>query len=529
MNVSRRDFLKAMVVATAATALPVQAVMAEEEAPMEELDFSNVKEVYDTDVLVIGAGSGMFAAVVTSRAGLKTTVIAKCESCVNTNTNIIGGTTGGDTKQCEEDGKVTPQDQVFAHMMDFGQGTVNSRLVRNCLAGASKALDCWKDLGCQMMVGADRYGVGFESVHVYMSRNKSQLLEDEVIANGGTCMYGLDAKELIMDGDAVVGAYAVNEDGEVLQFNAKKVLVACGGFLDNAEMMNQYYGIGQKVGKFRFAINDGAGIKMALKAGAIMDTNFSIGSLADATGFNEKIPDIMSSYFFGANQALCFHNVGCMLVDNHGERFFNEYMFANEPLAYGGAITTRIGYYYAIVDQACVDKIQEEGIYNRLGRPAQWSVGALLFDTPKENLNADLETAIEQGWAWKGETPEELAEASGLTHVAEEIAKWNEFCANGKDEDLLLDPAFLIPLEQGPYYAIEYQCGGLNTMGGIKTDNTCHALNGELNAIPNLFVGSSDNGSVFSSPYYNVGGTCSGMCFGTCWVAGEQMVKELTA
>ncbi len=527
-NISRRSFIRGMAgtaaLAAAGAVLPFSAMADEAE---EGLDLSNIKAVYDSDVLVVGAGSGMFGAVVTARAGLKTIVIGKSGSVLATNTNTIGGTTAAETLQCKEDGSDVTVEQIFTHLMNFAEGTVNSVLVKKSLIGAGKALDCWKELGVTEWIGADRYGVGFNSVHVFLSPNKSQCLEDEVIANGGECYYNMEAKELIMDGDAVVGVYAVDADGALHQFNAKKVLLATGGFLDNDEMMAQYYGVNQKIGKFRACINDGAGIKMAQKAGAIMDTNFAVGTLADATGYNDKNVGIQASYMTDANHALCFHNIGCMTVDKNGERFINEFMFCNEPLAYGGAISARIGYYYAIVDQKAVDAIQAEGIYNRLGRPANWSVGELLFDTPKDRLQADLDLAISEGWAWKGETVEELAANAGMANLAEEVAKWNQFCADGKDSDLYLTPEFLIPLENGPFYAIEYQTGGLSTMGGIKTDNSCRALNASEDPIPNLFVGSSDNGSAFNNPYYDVGGTCSAMCFGTCWVAGETIVKEL--
>ena len=77
------------------------------------------------------------------------------------------------------------------------------------------------------------------------------------------------------------------------------------------------------------------------------------------------------------------------------------------------------------------------------------------------------------------------------------------------------------------YYAIQYQCGALNTMGGIRTDNSCRAVDKTDTAIKGLYIGSADNGSAFAAPYYNVGGCCNAMCMGSSWVAGETIIDDL--
>ena len=66
-------------------------------------------------------------------------------------------------------------------------------------------------------------------------------------------------------------------------------------------------------------------------------------------------------------------------------------------------------------------------------------------------------------------------------------------------------------------------------MGGVRTDNSCRAVNAELKPIPGLYIGSSDNGSVFAAPYYNVGGSCNAMCMATSWVAGQTAAEDIAA
>lgn len=527
-SVSRRQFFKiggVSAAGAAALAAGASGVALAEEGAGAEKQWAPVKTV-EADVVVVGAGSGLWAAYKTTEAGLSTVVVEKAEGCETSNTNNIGGTTAADTKWQAEAGVDCPISKVYARLMSFAEGTVNCALVRRCLEASGKCLDTLKDMGAEIMVGADRYGAGFQSVHVYLSANRMTLVEAAVLAAGGQIDYKTEGKELIVEDGKVVGLYAEGPDGDV-EYRAKAVILATGGFLEDDDMLKKYYGDNVQIGKFRTAYNDGAGIKMALKAGAMMDTNFAIGSLADAAGFNGRAKDVESTYLFNRNSAFNIGTFGSLNVDHTGERFINEFLIASNPLAFGGAIQTRIGWYYAIVDQKMVDYLMGHSAYDRVSRTDIWPVGELLFDAPQENLQEDLDKAVEEGWAWKGETLEELAEAAGLPLLPAQVERYNAACAAGVDDEFFTPAEFLVSVDEGPFYAIQYQVGGLSTMGGIRTDNYCRAVDSNDDAIAGLYICSSDNGSAFNAPYYDTGGTCNAMCIGTSWVAGETAVADI--
>ena len=46
-------------------------------------------------------------------------------------------------------------------MNDFSRGSVNSALLRNCLAHTGEAINSMLDLGIEMELIPDTYGVGF--------------------------------------------------------------------------------------------------------------------------------------------------------------------------------------------------------------------------------------------------------------------------------------------------------------------------------------------------------------------------------
>jgi fumarate reductase flavoprotein subunit len=531
-DISRRTLLRiggfgAAGLALAGMAGCVPEPAANSDAQPEEQKAWEPVQTIEADVVVVGAGSGLWAAYKAATAGLKTVVIEKADSFASANTNIIGGTTAAETVLEKESGVTTTTEQVFTKMMKFAEGSVNCALVRRCLDGARDVLDSWRELGCEFFMGSDRYSTGFDSVHVYLTPNKLSLVETAVTAAGGSIYYGTEGKQLMLDKGIVNGIYATDSAGDIA-FKAKAVILATGGFLSDAEMMRQHFGQQVQPGIFTFAENNGAGIKMALEAGAILDTNFAIGSLADAAGFNNKAENILGSYLSEQrNQAFCFTTNGSMLVDRNGERFIDEYSVAANPLAFGGAIQTRVGWFYAIADQKMVDFLTEHSAFDRVGRDPSWPVGPIMFDTPNSRLKEDLNKAIEQGWAWYGDTPEKLAAAAKLPKLPEQIQAYNEACAAGHDNWFYTPSSFLIPLDTGPYYAIQNQVGALSTMGGVRTDNFCRAVDENDRPIPGLYVCASDNGSVFNAPYYEVGGTCSAMCLGTSWVAGQTVVADI--
>lgn len=538
-QVTRREFLKgsaAGAIGLAAMGLMGTTALAEEDAAKktneEEMEEEiSVEETMDCDVVVVGAGGGgMWCAVQCAKAGANVIVVEKGPNYACSNSSQVGGTTCCNSRAQKEAGIEIDPLALFDHMMRYAEGTVNNKLVRRYIDESAEMMNYWMDLGVEIFMGPDRYQSGFETVHVYLTPNKMELLQNDAESNGATFLYSTTAKSIVMDGDAAAGIIAVDDDGKGIQINAKYVCIATGGFLGNPDMVKQYFGEANTIYCAGIPNCTGDGIQMALKAGAIMDTNFALSTLADVAGFNAKNANIGSYVMDGENrnQGFVFGNTGSLLVNDQGKRFINEYQLSVNPLAYGGAIQARVGYYYAIVDQALVDYYMEHSPYERVGSdPEVWNVGGILFDTVQNRLMDDIEVAISEGWGWKADTIEELQEALGMEALVDTINNYNEMYDAGMDTELGCDKIFMAPVKEGPFYALQYQCGALVTMGGIKTDDNCRALNKDNKPVPGLYVASSDNGSAFNGPYYDIGGSSSGLAMCTGYIAGEEIVKAL--
>ena len=86
---------------------------------------------------------------------------------------------------------------------------------------------------------------------------------------GGTALLSTEATSLIYGNDgSIIGVSAQADDGTVYSIMAKCVILATGGFGGSDEMVAQYTPGGSDWIYYGWQGNDGAGIQMALGAGA---------------------------------------------------------------------------------------------------------------------------------------------------------------------------------------------------------------------------------------------------------------------
>ena len=538
-NISRRDFLKGSVAAAAALSLTGIAPAFADDAAEEKVALVPDTTV-DYDAVVVGCGAaGLQAALVLAAGGKKTALLEKGPTCGTANGAVAGGPALAETRVQAEENATVSAETLYACEYGFSRGTVNGSLLRKCTDQGERVVSNFIDNGVNMDLRIDAYGMGFRARHRFLNADKSaqiagagrfQPLVDKFEADGGVFEANREALQLVKEGDAVTGVLVKNvEDGSIIQYNAKAILIATGGYAGNAERIKQIYG-DIEVWPLCNVLSVGQGFDMVMEAGGIADRNWAL-CCNEFGGANHKIPDKPGAAMAFANQAQKFAIYGGLIVNKLGDRFMNEQYLSDRPLALGGEMSLREGKYYAVVDQEMFETCRDKGVFAYFGSPADWYVAqqagaqqAAVLD----KLDEAMADAIAQDWAFKG-TLAECAEHFGLINLEKTVEDYNAMCADGKDGQFFKSDYLMKALSGDTYYVVEYEPSIWSTFGGVKTDDYCRALTADQKPIPGLYVAGVDNGSLYCSPYYENEGASLGIAYTSGIVAGDCMVEFLNA
>lgn len=321
---------------------------------------------------------------------------------------------------------------------------------------------------------------------------------------GVTFFYHTTARKLLLDDNgAVLGLLAHHKDDGGQRFLGKVVL-ACGGFEGNPEMLAKYLGPRsvylRPVCKGAY-FNKGEGIEMALQAGA--------GPAGEFGSYHAEPVDPRS----GAVEPSVFIFPYGILVNRNGERFTDEAPGTVD--AYYERVTRRIyeqpeGIAYVILDQ----RVKDIPNY-RLG---------LRTDQP----------AIE------ADTIEALAEKLGMpaATLAKSVQTYNAACGNGEGYDPFklddvstrdLQPPksnWALPVDRGPFMAYPIISANVFTFGGLKVNSHAQVLDTDGNVMPNLYAAGETVG-IYYTNYTGATSVLKGLVFGR--LAGMHMAETKAA
>ena len=294
-----------------------------------------------------------------------------------------------------------------------------------------------------------------------------ETLGDWVEERGASVFYRTTARGLLQDAEGrVIGLAAVGPGNRTLELHAPAVVLACGGFEGNAEMLVRY--LGPRARYLRPVArggyyNKGEGIRMALAVGA--------APCGDFGAIHAEPLDPRSGV---AEPIVLVFNYG-ILVNKRGGRFVNEAP-ATVDATYE-AITRLIneqpeGIAYAVLD----GKIEEVPGWRRSVRSDQPPIAA--------------------------PTLAGLAGLIGVDAAALEatVAAYNAACPAGTFKPFELDGLatqaglappkshWSRPLDSAPFLAYPIICGNCFTFGGVKVNAKSQVLNADGEVIQGLYA-----------------------------------------
>lgn len=328
--------------------------------------------------------------------------------------------------------------------------------------------------------GSDAYG-GYRAVNGALGNEVLfTALSEAVHFRGIDVRFETPGRSLVQDSrtGTVIGAVAEGAGGQTLRVRARQgVVLATGGFEGNTQMVRDYLRFPETL-TWGSPHNTGDGHKMAQKAGADL---WHMDNMMSIEGF--RVPGFESGFY-----ARFSFRQGFLYVDSDGKRCVNELPKAGHGQAWinGGYEHVPVRRLHAIFDEAT--RLSGPISPNRDMMSVGWNVLVEEYE-----WSADNSVEIEKGWIHRSDTLEELAVALEIDPavLTRTVARYNEACAAGVDDQFGRPSRTLVPLTDGPYYAFTSAPMVAWSNGGPRRNEHCEILDPFGEVIEGLFAAGS--------------------------------------
>lgn len=463
------------------------------------------------DVIVVGAGmAGVTAATRSAQLGLNVLVLEQTAS-VGGSAMVAGGTLlGAGTRMQAEAGIEDDPALCFADFVRLGgAGTFNEEIARVFSEISGEAVDWLDDLGADFGDRKPYFGVyqplnvarnysGNGGASAFVAALKAEL--DKYIGQNAYISVNTKVESLIVEDGAVVGVTATLPDGSTAEYRAPATLITTGGYGGSEELLLKYNFKNVLSTSPRFVTGDGYRWLEELDA-AFTNMDFCT---AYAGGIRTDESDFMNFSYFNVQN-------GALWVDKNGERMADE-MGADSKVKSDSWSYAEDNIVYTVFSTEML--VPDANVFTS----GAWGSVAEEFDP-------FMDTLIEKGKAFKADTVEGLAEAAGLPVDAftATIAAYNEGCAAG--EDSFGRTQQLVPMENGPFYAVETIPYIMITSGGPMMNVDCQVVRNDGSIIEGAYIAGEIVGMA------NVGGLNSigGMGHGNCLTWGKHAAEVIAA
>lgn len=459
---------------------------------------TSVDATYDTELLIVGGGGSALACAVQAALNGTDFIMIEKNTILGGNANYVEGMFAINSKMAQEQGIHVTAAQIVEDELVRGQHRQNAAFWLDLCEKSAENIEWCLEQGVLYNGVIDDYHGGLHPTFHWFKDGKSSIgyvepMIKRVEELGIEVHYSTSATSLIMEGGKVAGAYAESESEGVVQYNAKAVVLATGGFGGNPEYIEkQGWNIEHLfvVGSVNAA---GDAYRMAMEAGAkdfmpdsAQSILYMIPALPPIDFHNDALNPINGYFGIAAGGPVLWVNENC-------ERFTRENMTDDNLVL------------------QCIpgrDNLANYTVFNQAILDEYFAVDADATAMFEDSLNNDS-----TGTLFKADTIEDLAKCFDLDTDAFKatVDRYNELCAKGADEDLGKPAEKMIAIDQGPFYIAKMGYSFFFEVGGVTTDKERRVLDNDKKPIPGLYAIGNDGNMNYRHVYtINMPGTAMG-------------------
>ena len=413
------------------------------------------------DVVVIGAGgAGLSAAVEAKDAGVGSVILLEKLSSIGgttfTSQGIIGGYDTSIAKKLEV--RVT-YEEMYDNLMHNASYRLDPALTQVTVRKSGETIDWLQDR--VKMPFEEKIVVGYgplQMMHIITGAGAGmhEPFMNAINASGIELMLETRAESLMMNEDGSVGGVRAKRGQDEIIINAKSVVIATGGYANNAELaallnpeMAGTYGIG-------FPGATGDGIIMASNAGAAITHASHLMALLKDYEIMEEHNGTSAT----ANVSRFIAAPNLVMVGQNAKRFVDEKS--------GGFMTQELN----------------APVFDQMHRDGLGYVWAITDTASQEAL--EFKRGLDMPFV-QAETVEELAKAMNLNPetLEETLTNYNKYVEAGHDPEF--GRLSMTPLT-APYIAVKVVPCHIITYGGVARNINAEVIRADNTVIPGLYV-----------------------------------------
>ena len=506
-----------------------------------EIDEKSIAKTRETDILVVGCGTGgMFAVAAAAEGGAKVIGIDRFA----TGTGIRNDLGALNSRYQKAWGTKIDKFDFVTMATQYAAGHLSQDLVKLFCEKSGETIDWYgdrlKERGVDLWhesgdkVDESRYE-HFATGHSPRWRGTddgtgkrldgNRILLDYAVSKGAEFDFNTRMVKLEKKAGRVTGCIARDGDGRYVRYVAKKgVVVATGGYAQNYRMMEALQPWNLRIIGRNGAMPGahGDGIRACLWAGAKMDETHSM-MMFDRCALRPDQKTGVETAKSGDNGFFWMGSQPWLKVNADGRRFMNESGTYENILH---ADEYQKGHcHYTLFDSNWTAYAQQFKMHG-CSRLYPFENGAdpnISYEVVRDRMLPGL---LEKGFVVKADTIEELARKLGLPaeELKRTVDRYNALARKGIDEDYGKESFRLTPVDKAPFYGAKNTGYVLCTMDGIQIDTHMNAIDTDGNPIPGLYVIGNDSGCFFANEYPNL---ATGMACGRTVTFGRIVGIEL--
>lgn len=464
-----------------------------------------------TDVVVIGGGAGLAAAIAAAEKGVKVILLERLKK-TGGNAALASGFLAAESPVQKRLKINATKEYLFKASMDYARWLTNPRIVKAFINKSGDTVQWLENMGltfedipfCYHNQSPRIFHVitGYGHRLIHTMRERCEELGVQILCSTA-------GKKIMFNGNRRVTGVIAEQKGKPLSIKAGAAVIATGGYSGDKRLMKTYYPHYTETLRLYGIPCKGDGLRMALEVGAATE---GLGAVI-----------AMGPLFEGSNYVhVVSMESNTVWVNKNGERFINEDVIPSASSNPLNMQPDKIS--FTLFDTKIKQGFIDDGIIKAV-EPVSYPAG-----TRMKNLDDKLKKEEGKGTVKKAKSWKEIAKWIGADPdtLKKTIIDYNRYCDRGWDEEFFKNRRFLQPLRTPPFYALRCTQAHHGTIGGIKINHRMEVINTDNKSIPGLYASGNDAGGWVEGTYpHHLTGTALSFALNSARIAGENAAEYM--